>query len=158
MNERIAVFAGSFDPLTIGHEDVVQRALPLFDKIIVAIGDNIAKKTYFTIEQRLDFLHETFDAQEKIEVCQFSCLFVDFCKQKGAKYALRGLRNSVDFQYEKNLALINQKLYAELETIFLLTKTDYEVVSSSFVREILAFGGDVKQFVPEKIQHCFNKN
>lgn len=152
MNKRIALFPGSFDPITKGHESVVLRALPMFDKIIIAIGSNTAKNSIFSIEKRIEWIKETFEGYENIEICTFNSLTIDFCKEKGAKYILRGLRNSVDFQYERNIARINQELDDTIETIFLLTKPDDAAISSSLVREILSFNGDVSKFIPEKIQ------
>ena len=150
--KRIAIFPGSFDPITKGHESVVLRALPLFDEIIVAIGENTSKKEFFSLEQRLDWIRKTFENNPKVKVESFSSLLVDYCKEKGAKYVVRGLRNSIDFQYERNIALINQELYSDLETIFMLTKPEDTAISSSFVREILSFGGDVTKFIPSSIQ------
>lgn len=150
--KSIAIFPGSFDPITKGHESVVLRALPLFDEIIIAIGENTAKKGYFSLEQRLEWISKTFENNTKVKVESFSSLLVDFCKEKGAKYVVRGLRNSIDFQYERNIALINQELYPEIETIFILTKPEDTAISSSFVREILSFGGDVTKFVPSAVE------
>jgi pantetheine-phosphate adenylyltransferase len=155
--KRIAIFPGSFDPITKGHESVVLRALPLYDEIIVAIGENTSKKEYFSLEQRLDWIRKTFENNPKVKVDSFSSLLVDYCKEKGAKYVVRGLRNSIDFQYERNIALINQELYSDLETIFMLTKPEDTAISSSFVREILSFGGDVTKFIPSSIQIKQNK-
>lgn len=155
--KRIAIFPGSFDPITKGHESVVLRALPLFDEIIVAIGENTSKKEFFSLEQRLVWIRKTFENNPKVKVESFSSLLVDYCKEKGAKYVVRGLRNSIDFQYERNIALINQELYSDLETIFMLTKPEDTAISSSFVREILSFGGDVTKFIPSSIQIKQNK-
>lgn len=155
--KRIAIFPGSFDPITKGHESVVLRALPLFDEIIVAIGENTSKKEFFPLEQRLEWIRKTFENNPKVKVESFSSLLVDYCKEKGAKYVVRGLRNSIDFQYERNIALINQELYSDLETIFMLTKPEDTAISSSFVREILSFGGDVTKFIPSSIKINQNK-
>lgn len=151
-SKQIAIFPGSFDPITKGHESVVLRALPLFDEIIVAIGENTIKKSFFSIQQRLTWIRKTFEDYPQIKVEEFSSLLVDFCNEKKAKYVLRGLRNSVDFQYERNIALINQELNPDIETIFILTKPQDTAISSSFVREILSFGADVTKFIPSKIQ------
>lgn len=155
--KRIAIFPGSFDPITKGHESVVLRALLLFDEIIVAIGENTSKKEFFPLEQRLEWIRKTFENNSKVKVESFSSLLVDYCKEKGAKYVVRGLRNSIDFQYERNIALINQELYSDLETIFMLTKPEDTAISSSFVREILSFGGDVTKFIPSSIKINQNK-
>lgn len=149
--KRIAIFPGSFDPITKGHESVVLRALTLFDEVIVAIGENTSKKGFFPIQQRIKWIEKTFEDFPQVKVESFSSLLVDFCREKQAKYVLRGLRNSVDFQYERNIALINQELDSEIETIFLLTKPEDTAISSSFVREILSFGGDARKFIPSKI-------
>lgn|SRR5574344_456644 len=152
MNKTIAIFPGSFDPITKGHESVVLRALPLFDKIIIAIGENTSKKTMFSLEQRMKWLKETFKDYNKIEIDSFSCLTTEYCKIVGAKYILRGLRNSVDYQYEMNIARINHELNEDVETVFMLTKPEETAISSSFVREILSFGGDVSKFVPNQVK------
>ena len=131
--KHIAIFPGSFDPITKGHQSIVLRALPLFDEIIVAIGENTAKKEKFSLSKRLDWIERTFKDYSKVRVESFSSLLVDYCRQKEAKYVLRGLRNSVDFQYERNIALINQELYPEIETSFMLTKPEDPAISSSFV-------------------------
>lgn len=154
IEKRIAIFPGSFDPITKGHQSVILRALPLFDEIIVAIGENTSKKAYFSLEQRMEWVNQTFKNESKVRVESFKSLLVDYCKENGAKYVIRGLRNSIDFQYERNIALINQELYPEIETIFLLTKPQDTAISSSFVREILSFGGDVKKFIPQEIEIC----
>lgn len=151
MEKRTALFPGSFDPITKGHESVVLRALPLFDKIVIAIGYNTTKHSVFPIEKRIEWIRRTFENKDKIEIVTFDCLTVDFCRQIGAKYILRGLRNSLDFQYERNIARVNQELNAEIETVFLLTKPDEAAISSSLVREILSFGGDVSKFIPDGI-------
>ena len=148
MSDRIALFPGSFDPITKGHESVVMRALPLFDKIVVAFGENVSKNASFPLEQRMRWVKKTFEGQSKIEVTSFSILTIDYCQQIGAKFILRGLRNQSDFQYESNIGRINQELSPSIETIFLLTKPEDSVISSSFVKEILSFGGDIKKFVP----------
>ncbi|MFA6805797.1 MAG: pantetheine-phosphate adenylyltransferase [Bacteroidales bacterium] len=150
-SKRVAIFPGSFDPITKGHESVVLRALTLFDDVIIAIGENSSKKGFFPIQQRLSWIRKTFEDYPNVKVEAFSSLLVDFCKKKQAKYILRGLRNSIDFQYERNIALINQELNSDIETIFLLTKPEDTAISSSFVREILLFGGDVTKFIPSKI-------
>ncbi len=151
MKERIALFPGSFDPITKGHKSIVERALPMFDKIVIAVGSNTAKNSVFPLEKRLEWIRKTFNDMPKVEVETFDCLTVDFCRQIGAGYILRGLRNSADFQYERNIARINQELAEEIETIFLMTKPDDAAISSSLVREILSFGGDVSKFIPEEI-------
>lgn len=146
---NIAIFPGSFDPITRGHENIILRALPLFEKIIVAVGQNAEKKGFFTIDQRIDFLKKVFRGHAAVEIDQYSGLTVEYCQQKGAKYILRGLRTSADFEFERTIGQVNKKLYPEIETIFLLTLPEYTAINSSVVREILKYGGDVSQFIPE---------
>jgi pantetheine-phosphate adenylyltransferase len=156
MNQKIALFPGSFDPITKGHKSIVERALPMFDKIVVAVGTNTAKNSVFPLEKRIEWIEKTFAQYDNVEVVTFNSLTVDFCREIGAKYILRGLRNSTDFQYERNIARINQELDSEIETIFLMTKPDDAAISSSLVREILSFGRDVSQFIPEEITISIN--
>ncbi|MEE0976623.1 MAG: pantetheine-phosphate adenylyltransferase [Bacteroidales bacterium] len=151
MEKKIALFPGSFDPITKGHKSIVERALPMFDKIVVAVGTNTAKNSVFPLEKRIEWIEKTFAQYDNVKVVTFNSLTVDFCREIGAKYILRGLRNSTDFQYERNIARINQELDSEIETIFLMTKPDDAAISSSLVREILSFGRDVSQFIPEEI-------
>lgn len=153
--ERIAIFPGSFDPITLGHQSIVMRALPLFDKVIIAIGDNTEKRCKYTLEQRMEWIEKTFEGIPNIEVDIYNELTVDYCKRKNAKYIIRGLRNAIDFQYEQNIAQINSELDSEIETVFLLTELRYTNMNSSVVREILKFGGDVKKYLPENIREFF---
>ena len=156
MEKKIALFPGSFDPITKGHKSIVERALPMFDKIVVAVGTNTAKNSVFPLKKRIEWIEKTFAQYDNVEVVTFNSLTVDFCREIGAKYILRGLRNSTDFQYERNIARINQELDSEIETIFLMTKPDDAAISSSLVREILSFGRDVSQFIPEEIEISIN--
>lgn len=156
MEKKIALFPGSFDPITKGHKSIVERTLPMFDKIVVAVGTNTAKNSVFPLEKRIEWIEKTFAQYDNVEVVTFNSLTVDFCREIGAKYILRGLRNSTDFQYERNIARINQELDSEIETIFLMTKPDDAAISSSLVREILSFGRDVSQFIPEEITISIN--
>jgi pantetheine-phosphate adenylyltransferase len=149
--EKIAVFPGSFDPITRGHDSVVRRALPLFDKIILAIGDNPDKKPYFLLKKRISWLKLLYKVEPRITVIVYSGLTVEFCKQVNAKYILRGLRTSADFEFERTIGLMNKALYHEIETVFLLCDPAYAALSSSIVRDILKNGGDVRDFVPEGI-------
>lgn len=151
MSQRIAIFPGSFDPVTKGHVDIVLRALPMFDKIIVAIGDNTAKKRCFTLEKRLQWLKETFKDYNKVEVDAYFSLTTDYCKKVGAKFIIRGLRSTTDYHYEANIARINHELSPEVDTVFLLTSPKDVSISSSLVREILFFGGNVDAFVPKQV-------
>ena len=146
-----AVFPGSFDPITRGHENVILRALPLFDELIVAVGLNIEKKSYFELEARLRWINQVFSGQEKIKVMHYSGLTVEFCRQIEATHILRGLRTSADFEFERTVGQVNKRLYPEIETIFLLTTPEYTSINSSIVRDIHKNGGDVSIFIPESI-------
>ena len=145
---KIAVFPGSFDPVTLGHYDIVTRGLPLFDKIIVAVGENANKNYMFPQEKRMSWLRETFKDQPKVEVDTYSGLTVKYCREKGARFILRGLRNPADFEFEKAVAQTNRKLDNSLETIFLLTSSGLSSISSSIVRDVIRHQGDYSQFVP----------
>ncbi len=149
---KIAVFPGSFDPFTVGHEAIVLRALPLFDKIIIAVGDNSEKKNLFTIDSRLKMISKVFSGEKKIEVTRFSGLTVDFCHEKNAGYILRGLRTAADFEYERAMGQMNKKMAPEIESVFLLTSTELTPVNSTVVRDIIKFGGDASVFVPKAIK------
>ena len=151
MWDKIAVFPGSFDPFTLGHESVVLRALPLFDKIIIGIGSNTSKKTFFTAGQRLEMIRELFEGNRKVEVMYYDDLTIDFCNRVGAKYMLRGLRTSSDFEYEKVVAQVNQTMMPEVESLFMLTLPEHTSINSSVVREIMRYGGDVAKFIPKGI-------
>ena len=148
---RIALFPGSFDPITNGHLDVVKRAVPLFDKIIIAVGTNANKKYMFTLEQRMAWIKETFKDQEKVVVDSYQGLTVTYAKKNKAQFLLRGLRNPADFEFEKAVAQANQKMTPELETVFLLTNPEYAFISSSIVRDIIRNNGDYGLFVPEVV-------
>jgi pantetheine-phosphate adenylyltransferase len=147
--ERIAIFPGSFDPFTVGHESIVNRALPLFDKIVIAIGYNADKQSFFPIEKRIQWIKEAFDHNPKIEVETFDGLTVEYCKKKGAKFILRGLRTAADFEYERAIAQINKKMEDELESIFLLTTPEHTMITSTVVRDIIRHNGDASQFLPK---------
>jgi pantetheine-phosphate adenylyltransferase len=148
---KIAVFPGSFDPITIGHESVVYRALELFDKVIIALGHNDNKKNFFSLTARLSMIKDVFAGNPKIEVTHFEDLTVEFCKRVGAKYILRGLRTSADFEFERAIAQVNKAMYEELESVFLLTLPEHTSINSTIVREILRYGGDARKFLPQSI-------
>lgn len=148
---KIAVFPGSFDPITVGHVDLVKRALPLFDKIVVAVGINSQKKYLFELDRRLNWLEEVFTHEERVEVGSFEGLTADYAKEIGAKYLLRGLRNASDFDYEKTISQLNNIIGDGLETIFLIAQPGYSHISSTIVREIIKGGGDASPFLPEEI-------
>ncbi|WP_372753556.1 pantetheine-phosphate adenylyltransferase [Labilibaculum sp.] len=147
--ERIAIFPGSFDPFTIGHESIVTRALPLFDKIIIAIGYNSEKQQFFPIEKRIQWIQEAFANNPKIEVEAFTGLTVKYCKTKNAKFILRGLRTAADFEYERAIAQINKKMVYDLESIFLLTTPEHTPITSTIVRDIIRHDGNALQFLPK---------
>ncbi len=149
---KIAVFPGSFDPITVGHVDLVQRAIPLFDKVIVAIGINNQKKYLFSLEDRIHWLEEVFREEDKVEVGHFSGLTAHYARQIGAGYLLRGLRNASDFDYEKTISQLNQIVGEGLETIFLISQPAYSHISSTIVREIIKGGGDASPFLPERVR------
>ena len=148
MEKRIAVFAGSFDPFTIGHESIARRALPLFDKLIIAIGVNSSKKYMYSLEQRLQWIRDTFAGEEKTEVCAFEGLTVDFCKMNQARFILRGLRTTADFEFEKAVAQMNRALSHELESIFILPLPEHSAINSTIIRDIVRNGGNASAFVP----------
>ncbi len=150
---RIAVFPGSFDPITIGHVDLVLRALPLFDQIVVAVGINNAKKYLFSLEQRLEWLHQVFASYPKVRVDHFQNLTAHYCRRIGARYLLRGLRNGSDFDYEKTISQINRIVGGgDLETVFLIAQPGMSHISSTIVREIIIGGGDASPFLPKEVK------
>lgn len=148
---KIAIFPGSFDPITKGHESIVKRAIPLFDKIIVAIGDNSSKSRTFDLNKRIEWIRNTFENEANVEVMSYKGLTVDFCKEKKANYILRGLRSAVDFEYEQPIAQMNKNLNTNIESYFLITDPAYSAISSSIVREIYKHGGNVNQFIPKGV-------
>lgn len=150
-NLRIAVFPGSFDPITLGHVDIVRRAVPLFDRVIVAIGVNSAKKYLFDVEKRQYWLNKVFENDDTIEVAVYEGLTAHYCAEVGANYLIRGLRNASDFDYEKTISQLNANLHPNLETVFFISKPNYSHISSTIVREIIKGGGDVSSFIPEQI-------
>jgi pantetheine-phosphate adenylyltransferase len=149
--EKIAVFPGSFDPFTVGHESVVIRALSLFDKIIIAVGYNSNKKSLFSIEQRLAIIKKVFENEPRIEVISFEGLTVDLCKRINVLYILRGLRTSDDFEFERAVGQVNKAMNPDVESVFLLTAPEHSFVNSSVVREIIMHNGDPSQFIPKSI-------
>lgn len=151
MMSKIAVFPGSFDPITTGHADLVRRALPLFDKIIVAIGVNSQKQTLFPLEQRMAWIKAVFAEEPKVQVDWFENLTAHYCSRIGARYLLRGLRNASDFDYEKTISQLNHIVGGGLETVFLISDPAYSHISSTIVREIIKGGGDASPFLPEAV-------
>ena len=146
--EKISVFAGSFDPFTIGHESIVRRGFTLFDRIIVAIGYNANKKGFFPLEERLKWIKQVFENDKQVSVDFYEGLTIDFCKKVNAQYLLRGIRTSADFEYERSIAQVNKAMAPEVESVFLLTSPEYTPVTSSLVRDIILHGGDASKFLP----------
>ena len=145
---RIAVFPGSFDPVTLGHIDIIERAVPLFDKIIIAIGKNSQKQGYFTLGQRLNWLQELYVHEQKISVDFYEGLTINYCVAKNAGYIIRGLRSAADYEYEKVIAQTNKTLNHDIETVFILSNPEFSHVSSTIVKEVLRNGGDITKMVP----------
>lgn len=149
---RVALFPGTFDPITLGHVDVVRRALPLFDKIIIGIGLNSSKQPMFSPEQRLAWLQEIFKDTDKVEAHAYEGLTIDYCEKIGANFILRGIRYVSDFEYEKGIADMNRMLSKHIETIFLTSSPEYSTVSSTLVRDVIRYNGDVRQFLPPEVR------
>ena len=147
---RRAVFPGSFDPITLGHYDIIERGLTLFDEVILAIGVNSEKKYMFSLEDRKKFIEEAFKDEPKIKVMTYKGLTVDFCREQNANFILRGLRNPADFEFEKAIAHTNRKM-SEIETVFLLTSSGKSYISSSIVRDVIRHGGNVSGLVPDTV-------
>lgn len=145
-----AVFPGTFDPITLGHVDIIKRALPLFDEVIIAIGINANKQTMFSLEERITFIEKTFSNNPKIKVSSYSGLTVRFCQEQAASFLIRGLRNSTDFTYEMPLSQANYKL-AKIETVFLLSSPEVSFITSSIVRDIRRNNGNIEELVPEAV-------
>lgn len=148
---RRAVFPGSFDPITLGHFDIIQRGVTLFDEIIVAIGINADKKYMFSLEQRKKFIEDAFANEPKVKVITYEGLTIELCEKVQADFILRGLRNPADFEFEKAIAHTNRKL-SQIETVFLLTAAKTSYISSSIVRDVIRNGGDYKVLVPESVK------
>lgn len=149
--KKIAVFPGSFDPITRGHENIVRRGAQLYDEVIVAIGKNSTKSSLFPLEKRKRWIEQTFRDMHNVRVEVYDGLTVDFCKNVGARFLLRGLRNGGDFEYERTIAHMNKALWNELETVLSFTDPEFASVHSTVIREIFRNGGDVSKFVPQQI-------
>ena len=145
---KTAIFPGSFDPFTIGHQDIVRRALPLFDRIVIGVGVNAQKTPLFSPEERVEMIRRAFHDEPKITVRTYSNLTVDFAREEGAAFMLRGVRSTVDFEYEKAFAEANKQL-SGLETVLMLTKPEYEHISSSLVRDLYSYGKDITPYLPK---------
>ncbi|MBA3970706.1 MAG: pantetheine-phosphate adenylyltransferase [Bacteroidetes bacterium] len=151
MNKRVAIFPGSFDPITKGHENILRRALPLFDEIVIAIGRNSSKHSYFTLEQREKWIQQVFADEPKVKIKTYTGLTIDFCKKMNAKFILRGLRTSADFEFEKSIAQNNNVMAPDIETVFILPIPELSAINSTIVRDIIRNGGDASPFVPKNI-------
>ena len=149
--KKLAVFPGSFDPITKGHESIILRALPLFDELHIAIGLNAEKKAFFPIEQRKTWINNVFRDFPKVKVITYSGLTIDYCKKVNAGFILRGLRTSADFEFERSIGQVNKQLYENIETVFLLSTPEHTPLNSSIVRDILRHGGDPSRYVPEAV-------
>ena len=148
---KIAVFPGSFSPFTLGHKAVVDSALLLFDKVIIAVGNNPEKNQYFSIEERLKWINDVYKNTPNVSVERYEGLTVDFCKKVNANFIIRGLRDSHDFKFEKNIAQMNKKLNEDIETIFIITPAELSHISSTILRDIIKNGGDISEFIPKEI-------
>ena len=148
---KTALFPGSFDPFTVGHQALVSEGLRFFDRVIVAVGENPDKRGLLSIENRKRLIEDLYRDEPRVEVVSYSGLTGNYCREHEIKFILRGMRNTVDFDFERNMMQINQRLYPEITTVLLFTPSEYVAVSSSVIREILSFGGDVAQFMPEGV-------
>jgi len=149
--KKIAVFPGSFDPFTIGHEGIVRRALCMFDEIIIAVGANALKKSYYPLETRKEMISTVFRNEPRIRVDHYEGLTVDYCKRNNAGYILRGLRTAADFEFERAIAQVNKAMAPDIESVFLLTVPEHTSINSTIVRDIIRSGGDASRFVPSSI-------
>jgi pantetheine-phosphate adenylyltransferase len=150
--DRVAIYPGSFDPLTNGHVDIIMRGAAIFDRIIVAILHNSEKSPLFTVEERMEMAREVFGNEPKVVVASFGGLLVDFARQQGAQVIVRGLRAISDFEYEFQMALMNRRLVPELETVFMMPAEAYTYISSRLIREVFALGGPIAGLVPEAVE------
>lgn len=149
--KKIAVFPGSFDPFTIGHEGIVRRALSLFDEIIIAVGANALKKNYYPLHVRKEMVRRVFQDEPRIKVDHYEGLTVDYCRKHGAGYILRGLRTAADFEFERAIAQMNKALASDVESVFLLTIPEHTPINSTIIRDIIRSGGDASKFIPSAL-------
>jgi pantetheine-phosphate adenylyltransferase len=149
--KKIAVFPGSFDPFTIGHEAIVKQALAIFDEIIIAVGANALKKSYFSLGTRKEMISKVFRNEPRVKVDHYEGLTVDYCRKNDAKYILRGLRTAADFEFERAIAQVNRAMASDIESVFLLTVPEHTPINSTIVRDIIRSGGDASKFVPASI-------
>ena len=154
---RICLFPGTFDPVTLGHKDIIDRSLPLFDKLIIGIGHNVNKTPMFSVEQRLQWLREMYANEPKVEALVYEGLTVDCCKQNNCRFILRGIRYVSDFEYEKAIADMNRSIEEGVETVFLTCLPQYTSVASTLVRDVLRNGGDVSQFLPDAVNNTLKQ-
>ena len=157
LNKRTAIYAGTFDPMTRGHEDIVRRAANLFDHLIVGVAESRSKRPFFPLVERVDMARELLAKYTNVEVCGFDGLLMDFLHSRGAKVILRGLRAASDFEYEFQMAGMNRNLYPDVETIFLTPSEQYMFISATMVREVAIFGGDVSKFVHPSVSQRLAK-
>ena len=149
--KKIALFPGSFDPITVAHIDILKRALPLFDEVVVGIGLNNTKQGFISTAKKEEMLQLVFQHESKIKVATYEGLTVEYCKQIGAQYMIRGIRSASDFEYEKAISQMNQSMHPDIESVFIISRPGYSAMSSTIVRDILRNGGDMSQFVPKEI-------
>lgn len=150
--KRTAVFPGSFDPFTIGHESIVRRSLELFDEVVVAVGKNSTKATLYPLEQRVEWIRQIFSDEPRISADWFEGLTVAYCKRRDIRFILRGLRTSADFGFERGIATVNRSLEPRIETVFILSLPEHSAISSTIIRDIVRNGGDASQFVPDEVR------
>lgn len=153
MSARICLFPGSFDPITLGHVNIINRALGLFDKLVIGIGTNSSKQPMFSLEQRKEWILSVYAHEPKIEVLSYEGLTVDFCRSINAQFILRGIRFVSDFEYERAIADMNHSLAPEIESIFLTSAAEHSSISSTLVRDVIRNGGDARQFLPKEVQY-----
>ena len=149
--KRSAIFPGSFDPFTLGHKVVVDKGLSLFDEVIVAIGENYEKHQLLTLENRVRLISDIYKDNDRVKIITYDTLTGDLCRKLGVTTILRGLRNTVDFEYERNISMVNERLFPEVQTVLVFTPPRYVAISSSIIRELVKFGGDTKGLMPEGI-------
>jgi pantetheine-phosphate adenylyltransferase len=149
--KKVAVFPGSFDPFTIGHEAIIRRAMSLFDEIIIAVGANALKKNYYSLETRKEMIMKVFKDEPRIKVDHYEGLTVDYCRKKDAGFLIRGLRTAADFEFERAIGQVNKAMAPGIESVFLLTVPEHSFINSTIVRDIIRSGGDASRFVPKAI-------
>lgn len=149
---KVAIYPGSFDPFTNGHKNIIERGVKVFDQIIVAVAHNTSKKTVFTVEERVEILNEVFESRDNVKVDYFEGLLVEYIKTKGTNIVLRGMRTVSDFEFEMQMALANKTLSSELETVFMVTDSEFSHISSSVIKEVISLNGSASHMVPEIVE------